>query len=72
MKGAVVEPIRASLLRELSEMAAPPPGGSLSVTSEWIRGVGWCNTFVAIAGTSLTVGEHQSWLETAMGRGRQP
>lgn len=62
---------RRALIAELVELSSPPPAGLFSYTSEWVWGAGWCTTVYAPASGELSVAEHQSWLETALGRGRR-
>ena len=63
---------RSVLVRELQELQSPPSGGLFSYTTELVAGVGWCSRIFAPVGPAASLSEHQSWLETALGRGRQP
>ena len=60
---------RRRLVQELVEIASGPPGGEFSLSVAWVQGLGLSTVIFAPVGMELSLEEHESWVQTALGRG---
>ena len=61
---------RQRLVQELVELGSGPPGGEFSHSSAWVLGIGLSTVIFVPVGMELSLEAHESWVETARGRGR--